>query len=80
MNKPYKRTRRADPLGERIIMYEGKVVKHTLYNEVANIDKVICSCSRIVKLDHWYLHIQRPVCTNYHEIVKKTPSYEKIRL
>ena len=80
MLKPYKRTRRADPLGQRIIMYEGKVVVHTQYNEIDNIGKVLCSCSRIVQLNHWHLHTRRPVCLNYHEIMNTVAEYKPIRL
>ena len=80
MIKPYKRTRRSDPLGESIIRYEGNIIKSIKYNEIANIGKVLCTCGRIVQVNHWLLHTQRPICLNYHELTKKTPMYERIIL
>lgn len=78
MMKPYKRCRRSDPLGKRIIMYEGKIVKHIHYNEISSIGKALCSCGHIVSVCAWLNHTTRPICVNYHEVVHELPRYEVI--
>jgi hypothetical protein len=67
-----KRTRRRDPLGERIFMCNGVVVDSPDVNHSININnkKVECSCGSILRRCGYTYHIKNTRCLEYHKLVR----------
>lgn len=68
--------------GKQIITYKGEPVltSDPIYTDEDNllIDKVICTCGRIVQQRGWTTHIRRPLCVEYHMITEETPNWNPI--
>ena len=67
-------------MGERIIRYNGEIVKNITRNFTDNYktDMVLCSCGRIMQQPTWRYHIVRPICVNFHKYTNTKLDWEPI--
>jgi len=68
-----KRPRRREPLGLRIITYNGVVVDTPDVNHSINIgtNRVQCTCGSILLRGGYSYHTKRKACVDYHKLIGK---------
>lgn len=73
----FRRNRKKEVFGERVITYNGVVCPPLDSNIIVGLStRVSCSCGRVINSTHWKTHTFRKPCIEYHKIVGKSPTFK----